>query len=87
MTALEALASGLPLVASNVPPFNELLASDYGVMVNPKDETEVATVISGLLKDPSRRAEMGLAGRERVTDHFTWLNASQQYLQLLETCV
>jgi glycosyltransferase involved in cell wall biosynthesis len=86
LTTLEALACGLPVIASNLPPFNELLTPAYGVMVNYKDANAVSTEIIDLFKAPLRLHEMGRAGREKVASHFTWSISAQRYLQLLTAC-
>ena len=77
---LEAMAMELPVIAAQQPPFDELLAPEYGVMVNEQDARQVASAISRLLGDDARRRAMGEAGRARVLADFTWERVGDKYL-------
>ncbi|PVU81229.1 glycosyltransferase family 1 protein (plasmid) [Cellulomonas sp. WB94] len=60
----EALAAGLPIVASAVGGLPELVAN-AGVLVPVGDPHELAEAVVGLLADPERRAVLAAAGRRR----------------------
>lgn len=60
----EALAAGLPIVASAVGGLPELVA-DAGVLVPVGDPGELADVVVELLSDPERRRALAAAGRRR----------------------
>lgn len=60
----EALAAGLPIVASAVGGLPELVA-DAGVLVAAGDPHELAEAVVGLLADPERRAVLAAAGKRR----------------------
>ncbi|CAN5317494.1 glycosyltransferase family 4 protein [soil metagenome] len=60
----EALAAGLPVVASAVGGLPDLVA-DAGVLVRVGDPRELADAVVGLLSDPQRRAALAAAGRQR----------------------
>lgn len=62
--AMEAMAHGLPVVASDVGGVRSLLGSGAGVLVSPGDERELAEALERLIADPVARAEMGRTGRE-----------------------
>lgn len=64
---LEAMASGLPVVATAVGAAPELLADDKcGVLVPPGDMGKVLASLTDLLRQPQRRAELGAQGRAMV---------------------
>lgn len=65
----EAMAAGLPVVASDIPTFREVVG-DAGVYVDPTDPDDLATALASLSEDPERRQELGRKGRERVTERF-----------------
>ena len=70
-TILEAMASGLPVVATAVGGNAELLVEDQtGALVPSGDVEAMAERIVGLASDPQRSAAMGAAGRERVEQLF-----------------
>jgi glycosyltransferase involved in cell wall biosynthesis len=72
LVVLEAMATGLPVVASASDGIVEQLEPSCGVLVPPDDASELARGIIDLVdRGPARRAAMGRAARQRVADHFT----------------
>lgn len=65
---LEAMAAGLPVVASEVGAIPELLGTS-GEVVPPGDAEALAAALRRL-SDPERRLEMGEAARERVHENY-----------------
>lgn len=63
---VEALALGLPVVASAVGGLPELLDGDAGVLVPPHDIRTLGEALAGVLADPERARRLGAAGRRRV---------------------
>jgi D-inositol-3-phosphate glycosyltransferase len=76
IVALEAMASGLPVVASAV---GGLLGTiddgQTGFLVPPGDVTSLASRILELLQDRARRASMAAAARQKVERDFSWQRA------------
>ena len=71
-TALEAMAVGLPVVASAVDGVPEVVADgETGLLVSPGDPQFLCDTIGRLLTEPELAAALGRAGRQRVRDHFT----------------
>jgi glycosyltransferase involved in cell wall biosynthesis len=64
--AVEAMAAGRPVVASQVGGLGELVDTTTGVPVPPDDPQAVAAAIDGLMADPERRTRLGAAGRLRA---------------------
>lgn len=69
--ALEALACGVPQVATNVEGTGEAVGVDTGILVSPGDARALADAIVDLLSDPQRRAAMSAASRARHAERFT----------------
>ena len=59
---LEAMASGLPVIAADVAPTRELLARGGGIAIPPRDAAAMADMIDALSRNPARRAELVAAG-------------------------
>lgn len=63
---MEALASGVPVVTTQIAGIPELVTPETGVLVAPGDVGALADAMATLLDDPQRRRSMGSAGRSRV---------------------
>jgi len=66
IAVLEAMAAGLPVVASNVGGIPELVHEDTGVLVSPGDEAALAEALTTLLRSEERRRSLGAAARARA---------------------
>ena len=67
---LEALASGVPQVASEVGGTAEAITPDTGILVPPRDPGALAAAVIELLRDPARRERMAAASRARHAERF-----------------
>jgi len=63
---LEAMSCGLPIVGTDVGGVQQYVGDEAGVLCPPRDPEALADGVLQLLDDPSRRAEMGAAGRARA---------------------
>ena len=69
---VEAMAAGLPVVATRVGGNVEaVLAGETGELVAPGDAGEMAVALAALLGDPARAARLGTAARLRVARHYS----------------
>lgn len=70
---LEAMAAGLPVVATDVGALAELVVDGVtGALVPPRSATALGAALTDLLADPSRAAALGLAGRARLQAEFSF---------------
>lgn len=67
---LEAMASGLAVVASDVAGIPEVVAPDCGLLVPPGDAEALAEALARLAGDATRRVELGRAARAHVVAGF-----------------
>jgi len=69
---LEAMAAGLPVVATGVDGTREVvLNGKTGLLVPPGDPAALAEAIGLLMEHPDLGRKMGAAGRERIRRHFS----------------
>jgi glycosyltransferase involved in cell wall biosynthesis len=68
---IEAMAHGLPVIASNVGGIPDVLDADSGVLVPPGDARALAEALVRLARDAGLRARMGKAARARYRHLFS----------------
>lgn len=74
--ALEGMACGVPVVASNRSSIPEVVG-DAGILINPEDPVEMANAIWRILSDKTLRDDLIQRGLQRVKK-FTWERTAQQ---------
>ena len=80
---LEAAACGKPLIATDVPGCREIVTHGVnGLLVAVRDSAALAVAIDTLLRDSTRRAAMGVAGREAVTRMYSVEKIAGQFVDL-----
>ncbi|MEX2286995.1 MAG: glycosyltransferase [Planctomycetaceae bacterium] len=80
---LEAMAAGLPVVASDVEGTSEIITNHITGMIVPRESPrELASVLTLLLTDVPQARAMGRAAQEVVAKDFTWEKAVLRYDQL-----
>ena len=84
-TLLEAMASGLPLIATrtggNPEPVDD---GDNGYLVPVSDPQALANRIAKMLAEPETRKAMGLRGRKKVAQRFNWTGTVDSYLAVYD---
>ena len=68
---IEAMSLGVPIVASDVGGIPDMVASDAGILVSPKDSEALSRAFVRLAQDPELRRQMGSAARERYEKLFS----------------
>jgi glycosyltransferase-like protein len=77
----EALAAGLPTVASNLPVFREFLTDREAVLVPSVDPEALAFAMRAVMADPELRAILAKRGPELVRRH-TWARSARVHERL-----
>jgi len=68
---IEAMAAGIPVVATNTGGIPELLEGGAGIIVPQRDAGAITEALTFLAADADRRVRLAFAGQERVRAHFT----------------
>lgn len=85
-TILEAMATGLPIVATRVGGTPELVQEGiHGSLWSPGDMDALASLLAAYAADPARRHREGLAGRARIERTFSWPRAAAAYQSVYES--
>jgi sugar transferase (PEP-CTERM/EpsH1 system associated) len=82
-TVLEAMATGLPVIASATGGNLELIENDVtGMLTPPGDTAGLADALSSYVKDPARRAAHGAAARRRAERVYSLSGMMDRYREL-----
>jgi glycosyltransferase involved in cell wall biosynthesis len=79
----EAMASGLPILASDIPVCREI-CGDAAIYFDPFDEKSLAEAILHLSEDTSLRKSLSKAGRRRAESKFNWSDHVRRLIKLVE---
>ena len=82
----EALACGLPLVATNGGSLPEVVG-DAGLVVPHSNPSALAEAIDSLLSDPQKRAVLAAKARPHILQHFTWQHCAQNSLSVYREAI
>jgi glycosyltransferase involved in cell wall biosynthesis len=86
LVALEAMASGTPVVASDVGGLPEVVQDGVtGFLVPPGDSAALHARLDQLLRDPALAQRLGANAREVVLDRFTWAKVAARCLMAYES--
>ncbi len=90
LPAIEAMACGVPLVATTGGAIPEVVGrnGETGLLVKPGSPDELASAIKKIFDDHELARTLGDAGRKRVLSRFTWQKTAQltseQYYEVIE---
>jgi glycosyltransferase involved in cell wall biosynthesis len=86
LPAVEAMASGTPIVASRAGALPEVVGvdGDCARLVNPGDVDDLTRVLGELLDSPLELRRLGAAGRRRAVDVFSWESVAAQTVSVYE---
>jgi glycosyltransferase involved in cell wall biosynthesis len=86
LPAVEAMASGTPIVASRAGALPEVVGEDGGCarLVRPGDVDDLTRVLGELLDSPLELRRLGANGRKRAVDVFSWESVAAQTVSVYE---
>ena len=71
------MASGKPLILSNIPGVRDVISKDEGFIVEPLDPEEIKDALEKIWNAPEMAKQMGKRGRQRVEKLFSWEKVSK----------
>lgn len=79
----EYMASGLPVIGSNFPLWQQIIAeNNCGICVDPERPKEISEAINFIRNNPIEAREMGARGRILVTEKYNWKVEEQKLVSL-----
>ncbi len=84
LVVLEAMAAGLPVIATDIPVFREYLNHEEGaVLARAGDAASLAAAMRRVVEDPGLRERLGAAG-PRIASRFTWDASARRHEEIYE---
>jgi glycosyltransferase involved in cell wall biosynthesis len=80
---VEAMASGVPVIASDIPVCREI-CGEAAIYFDPFDEKSLAEAIVHLEKDITLRKKLSETGRRRAESQFNWTDHVRRLVNLIE---
>jgi phosphatidyl-myo-inositol alpha-mannosyltransferase len=75
---VEAMAAGLPVIASDIPGYREVVRDGIeGILIPPRDPPALAAAVRRLLDRPEEMARLGEAGRRRA-ERYSWTAVTRE---------
>jgi phosphatidylinositol alpha-mannosyltransferase len=84
MVLTRAFACALPVVASDIPGYREVMTADTGLSVPPGDPRALAQGVAALLEDEPRRLALGAAARELAEERYSWDEVARRLAGIYE---
>jgi glycosyltransferase involved in cell wall biosynthesis len=88
LPAAESMACGTPVVATHAGALPEVVGQEgAGILVPPRDPQALAAAILKVLQDEAGRKKMGVLGRQRVENLFTWAKVAERTVEVYKELI
>ncbi|EID42639.1 glycosyltransferase [Parageobacillus thermoglucosidasius] len=82
LAILEAMAVGVPVIASDIPVFQEYLVDSHNALLaNPEDDEAIARQMIRAVKEKDL-AEMLVSNGKATAGRYTWMAAAREHMKL-----
>jgi glycosyltransferase involved in cell wall biosynthesis len=82
LAMLEGMAEAVPIVASNIPPHQQLLGEDRGIMFQAGNVKDCAAKLAWAIQHPQAMAQMAQVAQQHVQQYYTWERITTDHLAL-----
>ena len=87
MVLTRAFACALPVVASDITGYRDVMTAETSVAVPPGDPAALADAVASLLADEPRRLAMAAAARTFARERYAWPALAERLLEIYESLV
>ena len=87
MVLARAFGCATPVVASDIPGYDQVMTPDVGISVPPGDAGRLGEALIGILGDEPRRQRLGEAARARALERYGWAKLAQRLAEIYEGVV
>ena len=84
----EYMASGLPVISSNIKLWKEIIDDSYcGICLNPLEPREIAEAIEYIISHPKEAEQMGQNGKKAVFEKYNWQVEEKKLFEVYEELI
>jgi phosphatidylinositol alpha-mannosyltransferase len=87
MVLARAFGCATPVVASDIPGYDQVMAPEVGLTVPPGDSAKLGQALVELLEDEPRRQRLGEGARERALERYGWAKIAERLSEIYESVV
>jgi phosphatidyl-myo-inositol alpha-mannosyltransferase len=87
MVLTRAFGCATPVVASDIPGYDQVMAPEVGLTVPPGDANRLEQALIELLTDEPRRQRMGEGARERALERYGWAKLAERLAAIYDSVV
>ena len=81
---LEAMASGIPSIATRVGSIPEIIKNNHnGLLISSKNPNDLAKALQNIIDHPQKREEISYWARETIISRYSLQSASNRFQELL----
>jgi glycosyltransferase involved in cell wall biosynthesis len=84
---LEALASGVPCVGTQVGGIPDVITPEVGFLVPPADAAALAAAFVNLLGNPVHQQTLGVNARQRAIRHYSWGVIASRLIKIYQEAI
>ena len=84
LAMLEAMREGIPVVASDIPPHEQLIGSDRGILFNSGSVYCCAKALEQAINQPEKLATMASKAQKHIEDNYDWEKITSDNLSVYE---
>ena len=84
---LEAMANGLPVVATDAGGTGEIVAEGRGILVDPEDDADLLGAVTQLISNPDLRAQLGREGKSYIDRNHSISYLEERLPQIYESLI
>ena len=84
MVLTRAFACAMPVVASDIPGYRDVMTPETSVAVPPDEPQALADAVAALLADEPRREAMGAAARRVAVENYAWTDVARRLEEIYE---
>ena len=80
LVLLEAIASRLPVITSNIPPFTEFMTNNSALLIDPNSSRAIANAMLDVLK--TEQSQKLISNSVDIPSQYSWTKSAQMHLDL-----